>query len=466
MTTASELCADFAIELGAREIPVAVREAASLHFLDALGCGLAARAGGAAPYAAALGPDAPGAATAIGREEPQAADRAALVNGIYCHALDFDDTHPASVAHVSAVVVPAVLAGAEVAGASREELLAALVVGNEVTCRVGRPAGDAFHLRGFHPTAICGVFGATAACARLGGLDRDRTVQALGIAGSMASGLMAYLGDGSATKQIHPGWAAHGAHTAVALAAAGASGPATVLEGPNGLYSAFIGRGDVDPAEVAGDLGEAWETPRIAFKPYAACHFLHAPLDALLELRGAHGFDAEEVERITLLSPEAGVGLIADPLERKRRPATLYEAKFSAPFSFAAALVLGRTDPGIYDAELLGEADLLALADRVDYEVRDYETFPDSLPGGVRVALRGGEVLEHELPHQRGGAGNPMAADEVVVKYRQNAAPALPSKSVAALERAALDPTGSLAPFRVLAQAAMTPSLPGHRTSS
>src|SRR6185312_2311640 len=97
------------------------------------------------------------------------------------------------IAHVSAVVVPAVLAAAEVAGASGEEMLAALVVGNEVTCRVGRPAEDAFHLRGFHPTAICGIFGATAACARLGGLDRDRTVQALGIAGSMASGLMAYL---------------------------------------------------------------------------------------------------------------------------------------------------------------------------------------------------------------------------------------------------------------------------------
>src|SRR6185503_208009 len=156
-----------------------------------------------------------------------------------------------------------------------------------------------------------GVFGATAACARLAGFDRDRAVQALGIAGSMASGLMAYLGDGSATKQIHPGWAAHAAHTAVTLAGAGASGPATVLEGANGLYSAFIGRGDVEPDEVAGDLGDFWETPRIAFKPYAACHFLHAPLDALLELQGEYGFGAGDVERITLLSPAAGIGLIA-----------------------------------------------------------------------------------------------------------------------------------------------------------
>src|SRR6185312_16043558 len=113
----------------------------------ALGCGLAARASGAAAYAAGLGSGAPGEATAIGCEEGQAGDRAALVNGIYCHALDFDDTHPGSIAHVSAVVVPAVLAAAEVAGASGEEMLAALVVGNEVTCRVGRPAEDAFHLR-------------------------------------------------------------------------------------------------------------------------------------------------------------------------------------------------------------------------------------------------------------------------------------------------------------------------------
>lgn len=435
--TASERFAEFAAELSLEGVPAEVREAAALHMLDVLGCGLAAVAVGESAYAAGVATGA-GPATAIGVEAGLPAPTAALVNGIHCHALDFDDTHPPSIAHVSAAVVPAALAAAQRWDASGPELLRAVILGNEVTCRIGRPVGDAFHRRGFHPTAICGAFGATAATALLAGLDRETTVQALGVVGSMAAGLMAYLSDGSATKQIHPGWVAHAAHHAVGLAAAGATGPAAVLEGPFGVYSAFVERPDVDPEEVAGDLGAEWETPQIAFKPYAGCHFLHAPLDAFLALRSQRRFEPDDVRRITVFSPQAGIDLIAAPLERKRRPETPYEGKFSAPFSLAAALVLERTDPAVFDLANLRDPALLAVADRVDYELREYETFPASLPGGVRVELDGGEALELHLPHQRGGSANPMSAAEVAAKYRANAAAALPGPAVEAIERTVL----------------------------
>jgi len=435
--TASERFADFAADLSLEQVPAEVREAAALHILDVLGCGLAAVAVGESAYAFGVAAGA-GPATAIGVEAGLPAATAALVNGIHCHALDFDDTHPPSIAHVSAAVVPAALAAAQRWHASGPELLRAVLVGNEVTCRIGRPVGDGFHRRGFHPTAICGAFGATAATALLAGLDRGTTVQALGIVGSMAAGLMAYLSDGSATKQIHPGWVAHAAHHAVELASVGATGPAAVLEGPFGVYSAFVERPDVDPATVAGDLGTEWETPRIAFKPYAGCHFLHAPLDAFYALRSERRFEPDEVQRVTAFSPQAGIDLIAAPLARKRRPETPYEGKFSVPFVLGAALVLERSDPAVFAADHLRDPAVLAVADRVDYEVREYETFPASLPGGVRLELAGGEVLEQHLPHQRGGSANPLSAGAVVEKYRGNAAPALPAEAAEALERTVL----------------------------
>lgn len=450
--TATERFAQFSLGLEAEQLPPAVREAVGMHLLDALGCGLAAVASGSVPYVAALG-EGSGPASAIGIANPLPAETAALVNGICCHALDFDDTHPASIAHVSAVVVPAALAAAQAAGADGEALMLALLAGNEITCRVGRPVADAFHLRGFHPTAICGVFGATAAVARLQALDAGATVRALGIAGSMAAGLMAYLSDGSATKPIHPGWMAHAAHLAVRLAAAGATGPAAVLEGPNGVYAAFLGREGIDAEEVAGDLGAAWETPAIAFKPYAGCHFLHAPLDALLALREDHGFGPEDVERILVRTPAAGLGLIGTPIERKRRPATPYDAKFSAPFALAAALVLDRTDPGVFAADHLTDPALLALADRIECDEVEYDSFPGALPGGVVVELADGSSFELDLPHQRGGAANPMDESEVLAKFRANATAALAADAAEELERGCLElaTLASLRSFAVLA---------------
>jgi 2-methylcitrate dehydratase PrpD len=457
--------ARFACELDLARVPDPVLEAVSLHLLDVLGCGLAAVGTGAAPYARALGEaSAPGPASALGLAVPVAADRAALVNGITCHALDFDDTHPASIAHVSAVVAPAALAAAQAHGSSGAELTRALLAGNEIACRVGRVAGDAFHLRGFHPTAICGVFGATAAVATLRGLDEAAAAHALGIAGSMAGGLMAYLSDGSETKRVHPGWMAHAAHVAAELAAHGATGPAAVLEGMNGVYPAFLGREDVDADALAADLGVVWDTPTIAFKPYPACHFVHAPLDALRALVAEHGFAADAIERITVCSPRAGIELVADPLERKRRPATPYESKFSAPFALAAWLHAGEVDATTFGEPLLSDPRVLELAALVDWEEREYDTFPASLPGGVRVHLRGGEVLERHLPHQRGDARNPLGVEELRAKFRANAETALAPAEAQEIERAVLGLRGEpeLGALALIGRASQRPSSPAH----
>jgi 2-methylcitrate dehydratase PrpD len=455
--TAAQRLAAFASELRLEEIPDPVRDAAKLHLLDTLGCGLAAHALDTAPAArdamAELGGSGP--STAIGLPTGLSAHDAALVNGATCHALDFDDTHPGAVSHVSVAVAPAAIATAEAFGLTGEDLLVALVAGNELTARIGLAASEDFHARGFHPTAVCGVFGAAAAVARLRELDAATTTRALGIAGSLAAGLLEFLADGSSTKRLHPGFAAHAGVIAAALAAHGASGPATVLEGRFGVYRAFLGRDDVDIEAQLDDLGTRWETPRIAFKPYPACHYVHAPLDATVAAMSQEGLEVDEIDELVLVSPPAGVPMVLEPAEAKARPRSEYEAKFSLPYSVASYLVRGPVDVMSYTEEAIGDEQVLELAGRMRYEVKEYDTAGRAFPGGVRIRTRDGRVVERELRYQRGDAENPMSDAEVLDKFAANASLALEGPDCETLSGAVvgLERQADLSALRLLAAA-------------
>lgn len=440
-STTAERLAAFVTSCADGDIPAAVIEAERLHVLDSVGCGLAAFALDEAPFilASAAETDTNGPCTAIGMADGATPDTAALVNGTLIHALDFDDTHPDSVVHVSAAVVAAGLAAAEVAGSSAGALLGALVLGNETSIRLGMAAGGRFHARGFHPTGVCGVFGATVTAARLRGLDAAQTANALGIAGSMAGGLLEFLADGAKTKPLHPGWAAHAALSAVRLAAHGATGPTTIFDGARGFFGAYLHGETATVAEQMADLGERWETPDIAFKPYPACHYTHAPIDALARVMDEHGIRAGDVESIVALSDETGVGLVLAPLHDKLRPRTVYDAKFSLPYCLGAQLAHGRVEVGSFTPQAIAEADVLDLAARVTYEQKAYAPAPDAFPGGVRVSTRDGRTLEAELRHQRGGSENPMSRQDVVDKFRGNASLALDADRIADLERTILE---------------------------
>ena len=435
----SEQIADFALGLAYEDVPGDVVAAAKLHLLDALGCGLAAHglAIGTAGRAVA-GVATERAASVIGRVAPADPRDAALANGMLCHALDFDDTHGDSICHVSAVAAPAALAASEASGASGRDLLTALVAANEVIARIGVAAAPEYMVGGFHPTSVCGVFGATAAGARLFGLDRAAAVHALGIAASMAGGLFAYLGDGSATKPIHAGWAAGSGLTAALLAAAGGEGPREVFEDRFGFFAAYYrGNADEPHAQVAS-LGRTWETPRIAYKAYPACHFVHGCLDAAAAAGEATGWDAADIETITVAVAEPGIPLVLEPRDAKARPRTEYDAKFSVPYSVATLLVHGRVDLGSYVADALDDPRVLDLAARVAYERRAFATFPEAFPGWVRIAHRDGRMFEADAPYQRGAPENPLSEADVLEKFRANAGLALEADAVAELEDALL----------------------------
>jgi 2-methylcitrate dehydratase PrpD len=405
------------------QIPEEVIAAAKLHLLDAVGTGLAALALDEMPAARAVAAEIGGGeeATALGLPDRVGAAAAALANGAMMHALDFDDTHERSIVHSSVVVAPAVLAVGEAAGADGEKLLAAAVAGYEVSARVGLAAPGAFHARGFHPTSVCGVFAAAAVAARLRGLSVERTANAFGIAGSQASGLMEYLADGSQTKPLHAGWASHAGILAAALAAHGASGPASVLEGRFGLLASHVG--EFDAAALIDGLGSRWETPEIAFKAYPCCHAGHAVLNAV-QASGLGEVDAKEVEEVTaLVAGEVAIGLVLEPADRKLRPTTPYDAKFSLPYCIGALLSRGSLGVEAFTPEAIADERALAVAAKVRYEVAEFED-GNEFSGGVR-ARAGGRTYEASVARSRGGPANPLTAAEVHAKFLRNAGLAL-----------------------------------------
>jgi 2-methylcitrate dehydratase PrpD len=448
-TPAARRLADFATAVEFESLPDAVRASLKLQLLDTLGVGLAAHALGAgtAPQEAMLDLVGAGRATAIGARHPLAVTGAALVNGTLFHALDYDDTHATSICHVSSVVCAAALASAEVAGVGGRELLSALAAGTEVAVRIGSISAVPVLERGFHPTSVFGVFGAAAAAARIARLSVSATTSALGIAGSLASGLFAYLADGTETKPLHAGFAAASGITAAGLARAGADGPPSVLEAPFGVFAAYGGVA-VDPAAKLESLGTAWEVPNVALKPYPACHFMHASVYAAGQLAAAASLDPGEIEDVVVSIPPQAVAVVLEPAATKLAPRTPYEAKFSLQYSVAAMLANGRVDLSSYTEEAIGDRAVLELAQRVSYETKLYETYPAAFPGGVRIRTRHGAVLEDELVHQPGSAERPLADSEVREKFRRNARLALERPAVARLEEAvmALDTLADLEP--------------------
>jgi 2-methylcitrate dehydratase PrpD len=373
-----------------------------------------------------------GPCTVLGTSRTASAPLAILANGALAHGLDFDDTHAPSITHASAVVLPTVLALAEMLGLDGRAVITAAVAGYEAITRIGMGASGAFHDRGWHATAVCGPFAAALAAGRCAGLDEAQLSSALGIAGSCASGVMEFLEDGSAVKRLHPGWAGHAGAVAATLAGGGFTGPATIFEGRFGLYATFLGKApDLEPFET---LGRRWETLEVAFKPYPCCHYNHAYLDGALELRSTHAIDVAAIDSIECGVPAGEVPIVCEPASSKARPRTTYEAQFSLPFSVAAALLDGHVGVDTYRTARLSDPRLLGLAARVRYTIDRESRFPAVFPGRVCVRLTDGRVLEARVDGAR-----PPRRQAIVEKFRAHAGRALPPPRVAALEQAVLE---------------------------
>jgi 2-methylcitrate dehydratase PrpD len=416
--TVTESFASWALALRGDAISPTVRAATMRHLLDGVGCALAAVASGAGEAAvraaAAFGREP--SATIIGDVDQVPAPAAALANGALVHALDFDDTHPEALVHVTYAVLPAAFAAGEARKASGAEVLVACVAGYAMAIRLGAAIPHAFHARGFHATSVCGVFGGTLAAARLYGLTVEQTVNALGIAGSLASGSLEFLETGSSTKALHPGLAGMNAITATNLAAAGVDGPSSIIEGKYGLYATFAGAA-VDASDLVADLdGATAEIERISIKPYPLCQLSVPSLAALR--RALTDLDVNEIDRITFDVPPGVASIVCDPIEVKRAPRTSYEAKFSLPFCAAVLALDGQI--GVASFAHLDRLDTAHLAARIDHRVVDVGGAPAEAPGVVTIALRDGTERTVRTD-DAGGPRGPLPLDVILEKFHVNA---------------------------------------------
>ena len=434
VASASETLAAFAGDVTFASLPPPVVAQVKVHLLDVLGVALAAASMdfGAAVHRVATAMGGPQNCTAIGFRERLPAAWAALVNGTLAHGLDFDDTHPDSVVHVSASVVPAALAVCEELDRSGADFLAALALGMEANVRLGLVARGGFHDRGFHPTGLCGTYACALVAGKVAGLTQSQLADALGLAGSQAAGALEFLTDGTWSKRIHAGWAAHSGLMSARLAAAGFSGPRGTLDGRFGLYRSHLGDNGWDISALTAGLGDRWEMLDIGLKPYPCCHLTHAFIDCVAALRAAHGIDAQQVEDVECFIHEREAPIVCEPSATKRAPQNDYDAKFSLPYTVASMLVRGHVDIDDFTGAAIRDAAVLAVAQRVRYRHDPDSDYPRRFPGWLRMRLRDGRVLEHHEPINRGCAERPLTADEVHDKFRGNATRAIPARQTEA----------------------------------
>jgi 2-methylcitrate dehydratase PrpD len=400
-------------------LPVALRAKCEDLAVDVVGLCLTAR--GQDYVASTLAAcDDDGGCTAIGHARTLGAAGAALVNGTAAHGEDFDDTFEGGPVHAGAVVVPAVLAACERHRPDGAAALVGIAAGVETLCRLGLVTPKLVHKAGFHPTAVFGTMAAAAGVAAALGLNRRGIVDALGIAGSMAGGIIEYLAEGAWTKRMHAGWAAQSGLRAALLAKHGFVGPRTVFEGTHGLFHGFAHTTKGDYDALVGDFGARWVTETLAFKPYPCGTMTHPYVDCARRL-ATRGIRADDIAELLCEVAEGTVHRLWEPLADKQRPANGYAGKFSTPYCIASGFVRGNVGLSDFTDAAVKDPAVVAVATKVSYVIDPDNPYPDNFTGHVRATLQDGCVVEERQPHMRGGAHEPLTRQDIEDKFILNA---------------------------------------------
>ena len=407
------------VALSSERLPPALKQKCENLLIDVIGLCVTARNEDYVK-AALAGWDDDGHCTVIGHARKMTAAGAAFVNGTAAHGEDFDDTFEGGPVHAGAVIVPAVLAACERHNADGRAALLGIAVGVEVLCRLSLVVPKAVHKAGFHPTAVFGAMGAAAGVGAALRINQKQIVDALGVAGSMASGIIEYLAEGTWTKRMHAGWAAQSGLRAALLGRAGFSGPRTVFEGVHGLFHGFAHTTDGDYDALTSGFGSRWVTETLAFKPYPCGTMTHPYIDCARRL-SARGVKAEDVNVLICEVAEGTVHRLWEPLGAKHRPPNGYAAKFSTPYCIAWGLVRGGVGLDAFTDAAVADPAVLSLAAKVRYRVDPNNPYPKNYTGHVRAVLRNGDVVEERQPHMRGGAHEPLSQEDIEEKFLLNA---------------------------------------------
>jgi 2-methylcitrate dehydratase PrpD len=433
--------AEFGSGLTYEAIPEPVRERLKLLILDALGCALY---GAHLEWSRILREtlvfyDKDSSCAVWGTANRLSAPHAALANGTQVQSFELDDVHRAGVLHVGAVVLPALLAIAELKrGLSGRDFLAAAAAGYETGPRVGLCMGPEHIGQGWHSGATVGVFAAAAAASRGLNLDLDKSIHSLGIAGTQSAGLMAAQ-YGAMVKRMHAGRASQSGLYGALLAARGFTGIEDVFESEYGGFCTTFSRSTdrFDLTQLTAGLGSTWQTMGVALKFYACVGSNHTSLDALRALQAEHRFRAEDVDGVVV----HGSRVTVDHVGWKYQPGGMTAAQLNLPFCVATLLLEGDCFVDQFDDAAIRDPRRLALAGRVSVLEDPAITARGAKHRHavrVEVSLKNGTRLSRGADTPRGGDENFATPAEIVAKFEKLAAHALPPKRVGELRDAVL----------------------------
>lgn len=415
MSERARILATYASSLSFDDIPADVVHRAKQCVIDTIA---AATYGAALPWsrmiaahASRSGPS--GRCRIFGTaQQPVQATAAALANGASAHAFELDSLRrPGAGVHPGASLVPPVLAMAQELGSSGRDVITAVVAGCEVLFRIGVASRHSSEKRGFHAPGLTGPFGAAVAVGRLIGLDEERMANALGIAGSLAGGLLEFASSrsGGMVKRLHLGRAAESGVVAACLARDGFTGPASVLEGTFGYLHVFCAEHDAE--RLTAGLGDKWETRNICFKRYP-CHITaHTPIEAATRLRAEAGFAAEDIASVLV----QGSAKMAE-LHNIPAPSDLIMAQYSIPWCVAAALLRDPSDPASFGIEAYHDPAVAALSRRISV----VGSAPPRLSNWgsiVSIRLHDGQTLEKEVDDFPGTPNCPLTDEQAKLKF-------------------------------------------------
>jgi 2-methylcitrate dehydratase PrpD len=413
--------AEFVARMRYEELPQAVIEQACRIVADTVGCAISAWTEDAEKSRIALEiaklyrTDTGASVIGVANFKSQPAF-AALANGMLSNAADNDDTHKRALLHTGSVVVPTVLALAEMHRLSGRDLIVSLVAGYEVAVRVGMAVMPT-HYRFWHSTATNGTFGAAASAAKALGLDADGVQRALGLAGTQAAGLNTFFESGDMTKSIHPGKAALNGILSAQLAQIGATSPPTMLEHPKGYLNAYST--DPKPQALVAGLGSTWEILQNGFKFYPTILASHSPIQATLAIVRKHAIDPRQIARVTNETYSTVKTHFSN-----RNVTGVMSARVSVPYCIAIAAIdreltqaqfsLTRiNDPLV--REVLAKTEVI-----VDAELD--KLYPDKFPARVTIHLRDGTSFQETVLYPKGDPQDPLSAADLEAKFRGNVA--------------------------------------------
>lgn len=415
---------DYSLALSYENLPPEVIRITKQQVLDTIGVGLAGHnAEGVRQlrlFTEANGGKAEGLVWGTAVRVP--AHEAARVNGAMAHALDYDDTHEKSYVHPSVITIPAVLAVAEkVSGLTGKDLIVAIVLGTDISCRLAlaaQPGVNPFKV-GWHNTTIYGYISSALAVGKLLGLDRDQLIYAAGIAYHQAAGNAQAHVDGALTKRMGPGYACSAGVLAAQMAQLGVTGARDVLEGPIGLYPQYH-HGHYDRGALLQGLGAQFATSDLSFKPYPSCRGSHTAVDAALALVQKHHLQASDVKSLTIYNGPGEYKLLGDPLPEKRAPKSTVQAQFSNPWVVATTLVKGQVSLADFTPDALGQAEILALTQKIDTALDEGLVTQGGGVGPTRVTVQtqDGRTISETVLTAKGEPNQPLSAQEFEQKFK------------------------------------------------